>query len=141
MIWIVIIGALIALWFIKFAKASKNNVEYIQKLGGMKVVYKTLIGGIMEYHTAEVSREGAFNTVSVSGDFIDCVGGVNRGVWAVNIQHTFNVVHVSYRARIRLNGVEPIDKQWDFPIDMDQNRMVEIIKKEMNKTDIYGIYK
>lgn len=141
MFWIIgILVFLVVLFLLKFAAATSQDNDYVKNNGGMRVMYSTLIEGIKENrHSAHV-REGSLNTLVIDGEFTDIVGGVYRGEWALTIQHTFKILQVTYKANIRLNDVTPINKRWDFPISLDQKRMVEIITKEMDKTMDYGIY-
>lgn len=141
MIWIIgIVGFFIVLFLVKFATATSQDANYVKSNGGMKVLYSTLIESVKENrHSARV-REGSMNSLVIDGEFTDIVGGVYRGEWALSIQHTFKILQVTYKANVRLNNVAPINKRWDFPINLDQKRMAEIITKEMDKTMAYGIY-
>lgn len=141
MIWIIgIIGFLVVVFLFKFASATSADTNYVKDNGGMRVMYSALIQGVVKDRRSARVREGSLNYLTIEGEFSDIVGGAYRGVWALHIQHTFKMLQVTYKADMKINGGEFVNKKWDFPVDLDQNRMVEIITTEMNQAVLYGLY-
>lgn len=139
--WILVVLAVIIVWyFVKFHAAVNKQRKFIADHGGVKAMFKTVIEGLLKYQSARIIQDNK-DLVTVGGTFIDPIMRRECGVWSVIIQPTFSVVNIRFKAKIDLGGGETANKMWDFPIKMDQNQMLETIKKEADKFNAYGIFK
>lgn len=141
MIWIIgIIGFFVVVFLFKFASATSADTNYVKDNGGMRVMYSTLIQGIKEDKSTPRVREHSLNSVVIDGEFLSLSNAKCVGRWVLNIQHTFKILQVSYKGSFEIEGeVINIDKKWDFPINYDQKKMVDIIRGEMDKVVLCGV--
>lgn len=141
MIWIIgIIVFFVVVFMFKIVAATTADTSYVKDNGGMIEMYSTLIQGIKEDRSTARAREQSLNSLVIDGDFLYLGNNKSAGKWALNIQHTFKILQVRYKAYFEIKGeVFNIDKKWDFPINLDQNKMVDIIRGEMDKSILYGL--
>lgn len=139
--WIIlIIIAFIAWIFFRFLFDSIKQRAKLKSLGGVRSIYKILIDGLLQYPSAEIKQD--FPTlVTICGTFWDPIWSRTCGKWAITIQQTFKILNVSYEAYNNLEGGEHTKQMWDFPIGMDQHKMLSIIQKKADEWDVYGICK
>ena len=139
--WIVIIiFVVIVCIFIRFLADFIKQRNAIAARGGVKVIYKTLIDNLLEYHSARIVQDKT-DFVTIGGTFTDPISNRECGMWSVIIQPTFKTLNIKYQAHNDLGGGETVRKTWDFPINMSQIEMLSIIKKEADKWELYGIFK
>ena len=138
--YILIAVIILLLFFSKFYFALRKDKKFIRSKGGMKVMYKDLINGLLQYHSARIIQDET-NVITIAGSFTDPIMSRTCGLWSVIIQHSFNILTIRYKAHIDLGGGEKAKQMWDFPINMPQEEILSIIKKKANEWDIYGIIK
>ena len=141
MVWILVVIAVIVAWvLIRFLMDFNMQRNVIAAKGGIKAIYKPLIDGLLEYHSARIIQDKK-DFVTIGGTFTDPIFNRECGLWSVIIQPTFKMLNVKYQAHIDLEGGENSKKMWDFPISMSQEEMLTVIKKKADEWDIYGIVK
>ena len=140
MIYILIAVIIILLFFSKFYFALRKDKKFIRSKGGMKVMYKDLINGLLQYHSARIIQDET-NVITIAGSFTDPIMSRTCGLWSVVIQHGFNILTIRYKAHIDLGGGETAKQMWDFPINMPQEDILSIIKKKADEFEIYGVFK
>lgn len=139
--WIVIVVILVIVYiFIRFLADFIKQRNAIAARGGIKVIYKTLIDGLLEYRSARIIQDET-DFLTIGGTFTDPFSNRECGMWSVIIQPTFKTLNVKYQAHNDLEGGETTKKTWDFPINTSQAEMLSVIKKEADKWEIYGIFK
>ena len=140
--WIVSIVVFIMVWgLVRFFRDLSKQCRAIESEGGIKVKYKQLIDGLLEYPSAEIIQDKKL-FITIGGSFIDPII-YNRvcGQWSVIIQPTFKTLTVQYRAHLDLDGGKSSKQLWDFPINMSQNEILSIIRKKADEWEMYGILK
>ncbi|MBO7052274.1 MAG: hypothetical protein J6W24_06385 [Prevotella sp.] len=141
MYWIFIFVVIIIVWvLVNFFISYSKHRRAIVAQGGMKLIYKTLIEGLLRYGSARIIRD-EIDLVTIGGTFTDPLCNRECGLWSVSIQRAFALLNIQYRAHIDLGGGKSTKQAWDFPIDMDQEKMLEIIKRKSDEWDIFGIIK
>lgn len=139
--WIVSIVVFVIAWvFVKFLGDLSKQSRAIESQGGIKNIYKQLIDGLLKYPSAEIIQENK-HFITIGGSFIDPINSRVCGQWGVVIQPTFKILNVQYKAHIDLGGGENSKQMWDFPINMNQEEILAIIKKKVDEWDIYGVVK
>ncbi|MDE5782855.1 MAG: hypothetical protein K2H97_00825 [Prevotella sp.] len=139
-IFIIIIAIIIVVLSLFTFAYIKQRREIIAK-GGIKTIYKTVVNGLLKYHSARIIQDKT-DFLTIGGTFTDpfyC----NRecGLWSVIIRPTFKVLNVRYQAYIDLGGDKTVRKEWNFPVNMDQEEILTIIKKEADKWTVFGLIK
>lgn len=139
-IFIIIIAIIIVVLSLFTFAYIKQRRGIIAK-GGIKTIYKTVVNGLLKYHSARIIQDKTY-VLTIGGTFTDpfyC----NRecGLWSVIIQPMFKVLNVKYQAHIDLDGGKTVKKEWNFPVNMDQEEILTIIKKEANKWTVFGLIK
>ena len=112
----------------------------IASKGGIKTIYKSLIDGLLEYHSARIIQDKK-DFITIGGTFTDPIFNRECGLWSVSIQPTFKLLNIRYQAHIDLGGGRTAKQMWDFPINMPQDEILSVIKKKADEFDVYGIYK
>ena len=138
--WILFgVVAIIACFLFCFIVVYVKHWHKISSRGGTRTICNTLINGLLKYSSARIIQDRTI-WVTVGGTFTDIV---NRdcGYWSVIIQPQFNILNVKYQAYIDLDGGMVDKKVWNFPINMNQEDMLAIIKKEANQWTIFAVYK
>lgn len=139
--WIILIIVVVVMWtFFRFMVDYNKQRNAIASHGGIKVIYKHLIDGLLGYSSARIVQDKK-DFVTVGGSFTDPIFKRECGLWSVIIQPTFKTLSVKYQAHNDLDGGETAKYTWDFPIDMSQEEMLAIIKKKADEWNIYGIVK
>lgn len=139
--WIFLIFIVIVMWTLyRFLIDYNKQRNAIASHGGIKVIYKYLIDGLLEYSSARIVQDKK-DFVTVGGTFTDPIFNRECGLWSVFIQPTFKTLSVKYQAHNDLDGGQTAKCSWDFPIDMSQEDMLAIIKKKTDEWNIYGIVK
>lgn len=139
--WILIFIIIVIAWvYIRFRMDLNKQRNAIASQGGIKVIYKPLIDGLLNYPTARIIQDKK-DFITIGGTFIDPISNRECGVWSVIIQPAFKILTVKYQARINLGGGETAKQMWDFPINMNQDKILSIIRKKADEWDIYGICK
>lgn len=140
-IFIIVIVAIIIVVLSLFAIAYIKQIKGIVAKGGIKTIYKPLIDGLLEYHSARIIQDKTI-FLTIGGTFITPFYR-NRecGLWSVIIQPRFKVLNVKYQAYMDLGGGETVKKEWNFPINMAQEEILAIIKKEADKWNVFGLIK
>lgn len=131
---------IIACHMVRFIFAYIKQRKNISSKGGIKTIYKTLINGLLEYHNARIIQDKA-DFFTIGGTFIDPFYYRECGLWSVIIQPMFKVLNVKYQAHIDLDGGKTVKKEWNFPVNMAQEEILTIIKKEADKWNVFGIIK
>lgn len=143
MIWkllLIVFALFIAKFVYKFIKGLIKQNQIVSSKGGIKVMYKEIIDGLLEYQSARIIQES--NTyIGISGIFYDPITNRECGIWVFKIQIAFAILTVKYHANVMLGGGEKIDKSWDFPINMVQSEILKVLKAKADETNIYGIIK
>ena len=124
---------------IRFIFAYTKHRKGISSKGGIKTIYKTLVNGLLEYRSARIIQDKT-DFVTIGGTFEDVSSNRECGLWSVIIQPTFKVLNVKYQAHIDFGG-KSARQEWHFPINMPQEEILTIIKKEADQWDMYGIIK
>lgn len=133
--------AVVVVWYLtRFVFAYIKHRKHIVARGGIKTIYKVLIDGLLNYYSARIIQDKT-DFITIGGTFTDPIFNRECGVWSVIIQPTFNALNVKYQAHTDLGGGETAKQMWDFPIDMDQEEILAIIKKKADQWDAYGIFK
>ena len=141
MTWIITIIVVAIIWFfIRFLMDYNKQRDIIASQGGIKIIYKPLIDGLLQYPSARIVQDKK-DFVTVGGTFTDPIFNRECGLWSVIIQPTFQTLNVKYRAHTDLGGGETAKRMWDFPVNMSQEEMLAVIKKKADEWDIYGIVK
>lgn len=141
MTWIITIIVVAIIWFfIRFLMDYNKQRDIIASQGGIKIIYKPLIDGLLQYPSARIVQDKK-DFVTVGGTFTDPIFNRECGLWSVIIQPTFQTLNVKYRAHTDLGGGETAKQMWDFPVNMSQEEMLAVIKKKADEWDIYGIVK
>lgn len=139
--WILFAIILVTVWvYIKFRMDLNRQRNAIVSQGGIKVIYKVLIDGLLNYPTARIIQDKK-DFITIGGTFIDPISNRECGVWSVIIQPAFKILTLKYQARIDLEGGETAKQMWDFPINMNQEDILEVIKKKADEWEVYGIIK
>lgn len=139
--WILFAIILVTVWvYIKFRMDLNRQRNAIVSQGGIKVIYKVLIDGLLNYPTARIIQDKK-DFITIGGTFIDPISNRECGVWSVIIQPAFKILTLKYQARIDLEGGETAKQMWDFPINMNQDDILEVIKKKADEWEVYGIIK
>lgn len=139
--YIILLIVIIVAWvFIRFMFDFYKQRRAIAAKGGIKTIYKPLIDGLLEYHSARIIQDKT-DYITIGGIFIEPIFNRECGLWSVIIQPTFKKLNVKYQAHTDLGGGKTARRMWDFPINMCQDKILEAIKKEANKWAIYGIFK
>lgn len=139
--WIVFFIITIIIWvFSRFVIAYIKQRNEISANGGIKIIYKVLVDGLLNFHDARIIQDNKI-FVTIGGTIVDPFYR-NRecGIWSVIVQPTFNTLTVKYRAHIDLGGGETANQIWSFPIHMEQTEMLDVIKKEANQWNMFGIF-
>lgn len=141
MVWILVVIAIVFVWiFLRFLMDFNKQRSVIASKGGIKTIYKSLIDGLLEYHSARIIQDKK-DFITIGGTFTDPIFNRECGLWSVSIQPTFKLLNVRYQAHIDLGGGETDKQMWDFPINMPQDEILSVIKKKADEFDVYGIYK
>lgn len=141
MIWIIVIIAILVLCvLIRFGVDYSKLRRDIESQGGMKTIYKQLFDGLLQYSSARILQDQK-DLVTIGGTFTDPIFNRECGLWSVIIQRTFTTLNVKYQAHIDLGGGETTKQMWDFPANMKQEEVLNVIKKKVDEWDIYGIVK
>lgn len=135
---IIIIIAIVV--FIKFLIDFNRQRNAIAAQGGIRVLYKPLIEGLLEYPSARIIQDKR-DFVTIGGTFTDPIFNRECGMWSVIIQPTFRTLNVKYQAHTDLGGGETAKQTWDFPINMNQDEILAVIKKKADEWEAYGIFK
>ena len=139
--WVIIIVIVAVAWlFIRFLMDFNKQRNVIAAKGGIKTIYKPLIDGLLEYHSAQIIQDKK-DFVTIGGTFTDPIFNRECGLWSVIIQPTFKLLNVKYQAHIDLGGGETAKQMWDFPINMPQEEILTVIKKKADEFDAYGVFK
>ena len=139
--WIVAIIVIIIAWvLVRFLLDLSKQTRVIESQGGIKTVYKQLIDGLLKYPNAEIIQDKKL-FVTIGGVFFDPISSRVCGQWSVIIQPTFKILNVKYQAHIDLEGGKYAKQMWDFPINMNQNEILSIIRKKADEWEVYGIFK
>lgn len=142
MIWIIIIVIILAVvwslvrFFIDYSKLRSS----ISSRGGVKTIYKPLVDGLLQYSSARILQDQT-DLVTIGGTFTDPISNRECGIWSVIIQLAFTTLNVKYQAHHNLDGGETAKQVWDFPLNMNPEEMLTVIKKKADEWDIYGIVK
>lgn len=141
MMWFVSIIIVAIIWyFIRFLMDYNKQRVIIASQGGIKMIYKPLIDGLLQYPSARIIQDKK-DFVTVGGTFTDPIFNRECGLWSVIIQPTFQTLNVKYQAHIDLGGGETTKQMWNFAINMNQEEMISIIKKKVDEWEVYGIIK
>lgn len=141
MTWFVTFIVLAIIWFfVRFLLDYNKLKDDIVSQGGMKIIYKPLIDGLLQYPSARIIQDHK-DLVTIGGTFTDPIFNRECGLWSVIIQRAFTTLNVKYKAHNDLEGGETAQQMWDFPINMSQEEMLSIIKKKVDEWDVYGIVK
>ncbi|MBR2777336.1 MAG: hypothetical protein IKD75_09585 [Prevotella sp.] len=138
--YLIIVLVIIVFFLIKFYVGLRRDKKFIRSQGGMKVMYKHLIDGLLQYHSARIIQDET-NLITIAGSFTDPIMSRTCGLWSVIIQHSFNILTVRYQAHHDLDGGETAKKLWDFSPNTNQEEMLSIIRKKADEWDVYGIIK
>lgn len=143
MIWkilLIILVLFIVLIVIKFLRDYIKQEHVVSSKGGIKTLYKEIVDGLLEYKSARIIQES--NTyIGIAGVFYDPITRQECGTWVFKIQISFALLIVKYHAYVTLGGGENIDKNWDFPVNMEQSKILEMIRAKADETNVYGIFK
>lgn len=140
-IWIIVIIAMLVLCvFIRFWVDYSKLRRDIESKGGMKTIYKPLLDGLLQYSSARILQNQK-DLVTIGGTFTDPIFNRECGMWSVIIQRTFTTLNVKYQAHTDLGEGETSKQMWDFPVNMKQEEVLNVIKKKVDEWDIYGIVK
>lgn len=141
MVWILVVIAVIVAWvLIRFLMDFNMQRNVIAAKGGIKAIYKPLIDGLLEYHSARIIQDKK-DFVTIGGTFTDPIFNRECGLWSVIIQPTFKLLNVKYQAHIDLGRGETAKQMWDFPINMPQEEILSVIKKKADEFEVYGVFK
>ena len=141
MIWIVVVIAFIVLWIIvRFLIDFNKQRSFIAANGGIRVIYKPIIDGLLEYHSARIIQDKR-DFVTIGGTFTEPIFNRECGLWSVIIQPTFKLLNVKYQAHIDLGGGKTAKQMWDFPINMPQDEILSVIKKKADEFEVYCVFK
>lgn len=141
MIWIIVIIVILVLCvLIRFGVDYSKLRRDIESQGGIKTIYKQLFDGLLQYSSARILQDQK-DLVTIGGTFTDPIFNRECGLWSVIIQRTFTTLNVKYQAHIDLGGGEATKQMWDFPANMKQEEVLNVIKKKVDEWDIYGIVK
>lgn len=141
MVWILIIFVIVVLYvFLRFIMDFIKQRNDIESKGGIKTIYKTLIAGIMEYPSARITQDKR-DFITIGGIFTDPLFHRECGVWSVIIRPTFETLNVKYQAHTDLGDGKISKKIWNFPISMNQEEMLKVIKKKADEWYVYCIVK
>lgn len=140
MLIISIVIAIIIWAFIRFLIAFSKQRNAIAAQGGIQVLYKPLIEGLLKYPSARIIQDKSF-FVTIGGTFTDPIFNRECGMWSVIIQPTFQTLNVKYQAHTDIGGGETSKQMWDFPVNMSQEEMLAVIKKKADEWEVYGIFK
>ena len=139
--WIVAILVIIIAWvLVRFLWDLSKQTRVIESQGGIKTVYKQLIDGLLKYPNAEIIQDKK-HFVTIGGVFFDPISSRTCGQWSVIIQPAFKILTVKYQAHIDLEGGKYAKQMWDFPININQNEVLSIIRKKVDEWDTYGVVK
>jgi hypothetical protein len=142
--WTLIIVAIILVFvvrfLIRFIRAYDREKSMITAHGGMSSIYKVLIDGILEYHSAQIV-ESKIDYIVIQGTFTDPITNRVCGEWAVSIQKAFTLLNVRYNAYVDLGGGEKSHKSWEFRSDESQEKILRIVKDKADEWNSYGIFK
>lgn len=140
MLIISIVIAIIIWAFIRFLIAFSKQRNAIAAQGGIQVLYKSLIEGLLKYPSARIIQDKSF-FVTIGGTFTDPIFNRECGMWSVIIQPTFQTLNIKYQAHTDIGGGETSKQMWDFPVNMSQEEMLAVIKKKADEWEVYGIFK
>lgn len=138
--YLIIVLIVIVFFLTKFYIAWRKDKKFIRSKGGMKVMYKYLIDGLLQYHSARVIQDET-NYITIAGSFTDPIMSRTCGLWSVIIQHSFNILTVKYQAHHDLDGGGTAKQVWDFSSNTNQEEILSIIKKKADEWEVYGIFK
>lgn len=139
--WIFILLVLAVVWVcVKFLVDFAKQRSVIASQGGIKTIYKPLIEGLLSYSSARIIQDKK-DFITIGGTFTDPIFNRECGMWSVIIQPTFKTLTVKYQAHTDLGGGETSRKLWNFPINMNQREILDIIKRKADEWKIYGIFK
>lgn len=137
---LILIVAIVIWHFFRFILAYIKLRNEISAKGGPKVICDILINGLLNsYSSARVIQDKKM-FVTIGGTFTDPIFKRECGRWSFIIQPAF-MLNIKYRAYTDLGGGEVAKQMWDFPIDMNQEEILAVIKEKADQWDIYGIYK
>ena len=141
MTWILTFVVVAIIWvFFRFLVDFKKQRNMIASRGGIKNIYVSLIDGLLQYPSARIIQDKK-DFVTIGGTFTDPISNRECGLWSVIIQPTFKTLNVKYQAHTDLGGGEKEKKMWDFPVDMEQEEILEVVKKKADEWEVYGIFK
>lgn len=140
--WLLIIILFIIIWLpAHFLINMYMQRKWLASKGGIKVAYKTIIDGLLDYSSARIVEDKK-SFIKIGGFYTDCISNRECGIWTVfimpNPPYKLNVL---VQANINLGSGEKINKEWSFPTNLDQHQILSIIKKKVDEFDDYGIYK
>ena len=126
--------------FFRFLMDFRKQRKMIASRGGIKNIYASLIDGLLQYPSGRTMQDKK-DFVTIGGTFTDPISNRECGLWSVIIQPTFKTLNVKYQAHTDLGGGQTSKKVWDFPVNMKQEDILEVIKKKADEWEVYGIFK
>lgn len=121
---LILIGIIVVIMIIRFAKDSYRQSDKVTKEGGMREKYSTIVNWVLKSHPdAKVSNET--NTAIMVG-----VKGVS-GTTIFDIVQTFGTVTIQYKINNVVMGNHKLE--WSFPEYDNQNEMIRKMENDISK--------
>lgn len=129
---VIVLGTLILLfviWAMVLAYKVAQLKKSIRKKGGMNVMFKPLIDGVLLYQDAK-AVEVTSNTILLKGSFYNPPTNVLCGFWYLYVYRSWNKIGMWYIAHADI-GLGWIRKSWSFDVMADQQYILRTIKPIM----------
>ena len=117
----------------KFRKIIIDN-------GGIRIIYKALLSGLLDYTSSRIVKEKK-DFISIRGRYFLFPDNIVCGSWDISIQLTFKGTIIKCKTKLTLNKGVKEKRAWICPHNIDQGKILSIIKQQIDKWDVYGIIK
>ena len=124
---LIFIGTVALIIIIKFIYDNTQQKEAVQKQGGMKNKYSTLISLIM-------AGDSRTRITNISSNSLDIILSTAGGTTAFFLTQTFGNLTVQWKMEGPIFGSHKLE--WDFPEFLDQEKMFERISNDVEKYQI-----